>query len=219
MLELGQLFTRPVRRICPAARGNARLRSAGEGHRRRGRRVGILRSVACCAIAVIVGACTATIEPVIARNDPFTPYQEYISSHLSQGIDEGRLIYQIIGRRDRKTGTVTTLARVSIAYIGDSQRKYEIARNNRAETLPLAVITRTAGCMKKPCMYQEDFTVEIPKAALRASAAASYAFKVFARVGQEHVVDIPKSLIQSLIDGLDQPSPHRTKTADAERRS
>jgi hypothetical protein len=181
--------------------------------------VGIFKSVACCAIAVIVSACTTTIEPVIARNDPFTPYQEYISNTIKQGFHETHLQYRIIGRRDRKTGSVTTLARVGIGYIGNHQRKYEIARNNRAETLPITVIVRTPGCMKKPCPYVEEFDVEIPEAELRAGAAASYAFKVFARMGQEHVVDIPKPLIRSLIDGIDGVPTNGDKTANAEPRS
>ena len=183
--------------------------------------MGHFRIVVSCLFALIVSGCAANpIGPAVSRDDPFTPYEEHITSLGRSAASPDFIRYQIIGRRDRKTGVVTTLAEVVVGYTGESQVKYEIARNIRAEALPLTVVTRTSGCMKKPCVYVERFRVEIAEAELRSAAASSgYSFKIFARDGSEHIIRMPKDLIQSLFASLDRPNaPHRTASAP-ERRS
>lgn len=179
--------------------------------------VGHFRIVASCLFALVVSGCaTNPIGPALSRDDPFSPYREVISSAVRPPAFPDNIAYRLIGRRDRKTGVVTTLADVLVMYTGEIQVKYEVARNIRAETLPITVVMRTSsGCMKKPCQYTEHVRIEIAEGELRTAAGnGGYAFKLFARAGNEHIIQVPHDLIQSLFASMDAPStPHRTATA------
>lgn len=140
---------------------------------------------------------------------------------MQQSTWGNHLAYQLVGRRDRKTGALSTHAQVFISYQDDVHRKYDTARNTKAEMLRLSVITRESPrCMKRPCVYDEQFTVEIPEAELRVGAANGYAFKIFAKTGPENLVQVPKELIQSFFVRVDQPgAPAGTASPEARPRA
>lgn len=137
------------------------------------------------------------------RDDPFAPYQEFSTAMLRGGAIPNVTTVRLIGRRDRKTGTVTTLARVAVFYEDDVRRYYDVARNARAETLQLSVITRDFPlCSRRPCRYSEEMMVEVPDAELAAARTTGYAFKLFSRVGRESLITIPKELVAALYEGM-----------------
>ena len=179
--------------------------------------VSYFRIVVAWLFALMVSGCaTNPIGPALSRDDPFSPYREVISSAVRPPAFPDNIEYKLIGRRDRGTGVVTLFADVMVVYKGGKQVKYEVARNNRAEPLPFTVVMRnSSGCMKKPCQYSEHVRIEITEADLRTAAGSGgYAIKIFARAGNEHIIQLPQDLIQSLFASMDAPNtPHRTATA------
>jgi hypothetical protein len=138
------------------------------------------------------------------NDDRFRPFREYTTGEIRAGNGNGLGSQQLVGRVDRKTGALTTLLQVQIAYLGNHKRSYENARNARAEPLRLNSIQRHAKCRpKNGCVYSEIFLVIIPEAELRQSARAGYQVKAFARNGPDILVTIPKELITSLFAKID----------------
>ncbi len=169
-------------------------------------------SIAIVAIScgcAVQGGVTGTLSEPQKRDDQFAPYQEVVTPTLRSGAIPNVTLLKLIGRRDRKSGEATALASVQVSYEARSQRHYEIARNSRAETLPLQVVSRghSTTCRQHLCRYVEDYLVELPLAELRHTPGAAFAFKLFAKGGHDHLVAIPKELIASLIKSLDEIGP------------
>lgn len=143
-----------------------------------------------------------------ARDDTFTPYQEYVSAAIRSVDLLNPLEYRLVGRRDRRTSVVTMHARLGVTYRANHRRLYEIARNDRAEALRISVILRKFPmCPKGPCEFYEEFWVDLPEADVRAAADRGYRFKIFARTGSENVIVVPKELIQSLLRSMGEGAP------------
>lgn len=141
------------------------------------------------------------------RDDPFSPWQEHTTAMLRTGAVPNVTTVRLIGRKDRKTGAVTTHARVAIYYEDHVKRYYDTARDARAEPLRVTVITRDFPlCGKRPCRYSEEVMVDLPEAELRNVLAngKSYPFKMFSRVGKESLVNVPKELVASLLASVGQ---------------
>ena len=158
--------------------------------------------VACCLYQACPSLVHAT--PIKVNDDRFRPFREYTTGEIRTGNGNGLGSQQLVGRIDRRTGALTTLLQVQIAYLGTHKRSYENARNNRAEPLRLNSVQRHAKCHpKNGCVYSETFLVIVPETELRQAPGAGYQVKAFARNGPEILISIPKEHIASLFARID----------------
>ena len=152
----------------------------------------------------------AAASQIKLTDDQFLPYRRYTTGSISSppiavgtaGLSDKELIAQV----DRKTGAVNVGLQFQIQYTSVLRRTYETARNTRAQTLPLKAVTRhSSDCSRKSgtCSFFEVLIVELPEAELRACGPAGYPVKVFAHVGRDVEIDIPKSLIVALFTEID----------------
>lgn len=154
-------------------------------------------------------------------NDSFLPYQEVTTALLRTGSAFTEIAtMRLVGRRDRKSGAVTTHAIVAIHYHQKLGRRYESARNASADLLPLHRLQNDgAGCRKEAgCTHFEEFLVDLPEPHLRLaqSAGMGYPIKLFARAGGGTEYAIPPVLVAALMTALDAPpAPARAATAKA----
>jgi hypothetical protein len=155
---------------------------------------------ACC----LLQASLVQAGQIKVNDDRFRPFREYTTGEIRTGNASALARNQLIGRIDRKSGALTTLLQVEIAYLGTHKRAYENARNSRAEPLRLNSVQRHAKCHpRNGCVYSEVFLVIIPEIELRQAARAGYQVKAFARNGPDVLITIPKELIASLFAKID----------------
>ncbi len=176
-------------------------------------RVTISLLVACSLIAGCAGAGLDSPEARTTRmlNDSFLPYQEMTTALLRTGSGFTEIAtMRLVGRRDRKSGAVSTHAIVAINYHQKLGRRYESARNASAELLPMHRLQNDgAGCRKEAgCVHFEEFLVDIPEPHLRQAAAAGkgYPIKLFARAGGGTEYAIPPVLVSALMTAIDAPA-------------
>lgn len=142
------------------------------------------------------------------RDDRFLPYREFATPRFAvrQGLEQ--ISGHLTARHDKATGAVTTHALVGVVYAQKLGRRYEGARNARAELLPFSQLMHDgAGCRRQAgCVHAEAFRIEIPLADLRAAAAAGegYPIKMFGRAGYETFYPIPKDLVALLVREVDE---------------
>jgi hypothetical protein len=165
-----------------------------------------LLSVGVVLLCLGIGGCVPTPPTnAIAKDDPFRPYREVETEVFRYGAQPGVMALKLVAQIDRQTGTTVTLIKVHHAYQGKHRFNYESARNIRAEPLKFTSVARYGGCREKPsCPLDEMYTVEMPEADLRASAAKGYALKVFPRTGPDMIIMIPPEMIASLSALLDK---------------
>ena len=159
--------------------------------------------------SAFLAACAAggSAPEIAVRDDNFRPYREYTTGKQLVSTYPNTFAAELIGRVDRKTGATTTLISADFAYQDDRMRKYESARDARAEALPLQGISRVRSCEQHVCVHEEKFAVEIPEDALRRAPAGGYQPKIFARDGGDTTVTIPKGQIDLLLAALHKQSP------------
>ncbi len=138
-------------------------------------------------------------------DDGFRPFREYSTGPITSGNAVGIGRKQLVGRVDRKTGAATFALQFEIAYNASNKRRYDSARNARAEPLPFHAVPRKAECDRRSgtCTYDELFVVTIPEADLRAAPAEGYQVKAFAKAGPDALISVPKPLIASLLARID----------------
>ncbi len=160
-------------------------------------------SIALLGLAACAGGASA---PEIAlRDDAFRPYREYTTGQRVVRAYPNTLATELIARVDRKTGATTTLLSADFTYWASRMRRYDSARDARAEALTFAKTSRHRACEKGTCVYEERFTVEIPQAQLRSAPVDGYQLKVFAREGGDATITIGKGDIEQLLAALDAP--------------
>lgn len=166
--------------------------------------------VLCSLIAGCAGPGLDSPEAKATRvlNDNFLPYQEVTTALVRSGSGLTEIAtMRLVGRRDRKSGAVSTHAIVAIQYHQKLGRRYESARNASTELLPMHRLqTDGAGCRKEAgCVHFEEFLVDIPEPQLRQANAAGkgYPVKLFARAGGGTEYPIPPVLVASLMTALD----------------
>jgi hypothetical protein len=173
----------------------------------RGRVQRFAASLALLASALFAACAAGTAAPEIAlRDDNFRPYREYTAGQQIVRAYPNTLATELVARVDRKSGAITTLISADFAYWGRHMRKYESARDARAEALPFEKISRHRSCEHGDCLYHETFTVEIPQGELRRAPPAGYQLKIFARRGDEAVITVPHGDIERLLMAIDQPT-------------
>ena len=163
----------------------------------------VLLGLAGCAQGLDSEAAKRTV----ANSDEFKPYSEVRGAMIRTGPVNDHRLLQLLARRDRKTGAVTTHAEVGIIYHQRATRHYEITRNARAEVLPMRMLLHEGtGCRRlEGCVHTLSLLIDIPEADLRASVTSGYQFKVFARAGEEALFQVPPSLIEALLKAIDAP--------------
>lgn len=163
------------------------------------------------AVLLLAAGCAAQSLPPPAaanRNDAFLPYREMATVGFRARPPDGGEIHGHLGaRRDKQSGKLTTHAILGVVYAQKLSRRYETARNARAETLPFRHLVHDgAGCRKQAgCAHIEMFQVDIPEADLRRAHAAGegYPIKMFGRIGHTTLFPIPKELVAALIKEID----------------
>lgn len=168
--------------------------------------------VASAVLSSMLATACATPEQQIAKaseikttDDSFRPFKEYSTGPIKSGNALGLGAKQLVGRVDRKTGALTMALQFEIVYVAGNKRRYDQARNARAEPLAFHSVPRRADCPRhKDCTYDELFVVTIPEAELRAAPAEGYQIKAFAKNGPDVLVSIPKPLIVSLFAQIDR---------------
>ncbi len=171
--------------------------------------------IAVMFLVLLLSACgTTDIDSPEARvtatkDDTFLPYVAVAGKTVQFGSHPETRRIALLARRDRKTGVLTMHASITIGYIQDIRRHYEVARDGRGEKLPLRELSaRGAGCRKPVCVHVEDYLVDLPEADVRASQSKGYAFKVFDRTGLEILFQIPPLIVQAVIEAADKmPGP------------
>lgn len=168
---------------------------------------------AVAALALAAGCAAQSLGPPAAstRSDTFLPYREMATSIIKARSPEGADISAYLGaRRDKQTDALTTHAFLAVVYVQKLGRRYESARNARAEALPFRLLVHDgAACRKQMgCAHMEMFQVDIPEADLRQARAAGegYPIKLFGRLGHNTLFPIPKELVASLLDEIDRPA-------------
>ena len=159
------------------------------------------------AVAVMAAGCAAKpLEPPAAatRNDAFLPYREIATAPIEQTQPGGGAIMaHLVARRDKASGALTTHAMLGVVYGQRLARRYEQARNARAEALPLRQLVNDGSrCRRQAgCAHLEMFQVDIPEADLRRAHAAAegYPIKLFGRIGHATLFPIPKEMVAALL--------------------
>ncbi len=169
-------------------------------------------------LALLPAACTNGLDTPAAletktRDDAFLPYIATAGKTIELNVgmpaitNGERHRLSLLARRDRKTGILTTYARLGIGYLGMTHRHYSVARNDRGEVLSMSQLSvGGGGCKKDPsCVNVEEFLVDLPEPELRASLEKGYRFKVFSKAGDELYFPVPPQLIKALFAAADAP--------------
>ena len=150
----------------------------------------------------------APSEEITLHDDEFRPFVEYATGTIRLSSYPDLIFLKLVARIDRKTGKTTTLVGLVIGYEGSGLRKYQSARNARAEVLRFYKPSRHRSCEKRACVADETLMIEIPETELRRAPPDGYKLKVFARDGSDLLVAIPRGVIERLFAKIDkQPSP------------
>ncbi len=163
-------------------------------------------SIAVLGSALLAACAVNQVAPAIAlRDDTFRPYREYTTGQRTVGGYPNTITTELVARVDRKTGASATLLGVGFVYKAERMRRYESARNARAEALTLQRVSRHRSCEKRSCVFDENVTIEIPESELRRATASGYQLKVFAQDGGDATLAIEKADIERLLAALDAP--------------
>jgi len=159
--------------------------------------------IAACA-AGAPGQMSAADETLGVSDDAFSPFREYTAGQRSVSGYPNTVITKLAARVDRKTGATTLLVGGSFVYVASHMRKYESARNARAEPLAIRKISRHRSCRQGSCTFDEKFNIELSEAELRGAPAEGYKIKVFAREGGGTTITVAKADIDRLFAALDK---------------
>lgn len=168
------------------------------------------------ALALLSTACANGLDTPAAletktRDDAFLPYVAIAgktvqaNSGAPSAMAGERHMLSLLARRDRKTGVLTTHARIHVGYLGLMHHRYGIARNDRGEVLAMSQLSVSGGgCKKDPaCVHLEEFLVDLPEPELRTLQDKGYRFKIFSKDGAEIYFAVPPQLIKALFTAAD----------------
>lgn len=158
------------------------------------------------AMLFLLGGCS--IPPPAAeireKDDPFSPQKQMATGFVRVPSTAAVVGLQLVGDVDRGTGAAKATARLQLLYVDGHGRKYEVARNDRAEQLALVTQATKGRCsLGNKCPHEEIIAVSIPVAELRRGTAEGYRFKLFARIGPDVLVTVPKELVVNLLASID----------------
>lgn len=111
---------------------------------------------------------------------------------------------QLVAEVDKASKDAKAIARVQVLYNDGHSRKYEVARNDRAEQLPLVTQATKGRCsLGSQCPHEEILAVTLPMADLRKMTGEGYRFKLFARIGPDVLVTVPRDLVTNIVASVD----------------
>jgi len=96
----------------------------------------------------------APSEEITLQDDKFRPFVEYATGTIRLSSYPNYILFKLIARIDRKTRKTSTLVSVTFVYSARHMRKYESARNARAEVLRFYKPTRHRTCEKRACVVK-----------------------------------------------------------------
>ncbi len=172
-----------------------------------------LKTIGCvCLAGLLAASCASDQQKIDAASnvsltdDQFRPYREYSTGFIDGATTSGLDSKRLVARVDRKTGAVAASLEFIVTYKGRLKYTYDTARNSKAEPLKVGVIAHKASSCKRSestCIYTEVVGVAIPEADLRRAPAEGYPVKLFAHLGPDALIPIPKQLITSLLAKVD----------------
>ena len=178
------------------------------------------------AVLLMLAGCAGGLDTPQAletktRDDPFLPYVATAGKTIEMyagPITAERHTVSLLARRDRKTSVLSTHAHIHLRYHQVVHRRYETARNDRAEALTIKLISSMgAGCRKQEgCPHLEEFLVDIPEPQLREAQQTGYKFKVFNKPGEWVHFQIPPPLVKALFVAADSPGETKAAAAPAQ---
>jgi hypothetical protein len=186
--------------------------------------MGTIRLAVLLLLTALLPACAVqTAAPTGGlRDDRFLPYREFSTPRFALRHGREQISGHLTARHDKATGAISTYAIVAVVYGQKLGRRYEAARNARAETLPFTQMLHDgAGCRRQAgCAHAEMFRIEVPLADLRAAATAGegYPIKMFGRAGYETLYPIPKELVALLMAEIGSWSGEPVAAARSARR-
>jgi hypothetical protein len=177
------------------------------------------------ALLLLLGCATPEQQAAEARqiavvDDRYRPWREYISGTIKTAERDWSTGRTLVARIDRATGAATFVLHLQIAYLDRHYRHYDIARNERAEMLPVRRINREYWrCRQlRGCAHAELIEIELAEPMLRALPPHGLALKVFPRLGPEGMVSLPQALVASLVARVDADRRPGPVAGAAERR-
>lgn len=167
----------------------------------------VVSALALAACSAGIGLDSPHAQAVRATDDPFLPYQEYVGAEMRR--TEGSTIrsLRLVGRRDRKTGVLTTHAQIMLAYKSQTAHHFDQARSEKAELLAMRKLDGAGGSCQKAggCPHNEAYIVDLPEADLRSARETGYKIKLFGRNGADAYFPIPAQLVDALYQKLGVP--------------
>lgn len=158
-------------------------------------------------LAVILAGCS--IAPPAAeireKDDPFSPAKQMATGFVRVPSSAATVGLQLVAEVDRKSGEAKAVARVQLLYVDGRGRHYEVARNERAERLPLVTQAAKGRCgIGHQCPHEEIVAVTLPLADLRRVTGEGYRFKLFPKIGPEVLVTVPRELAANIVASVDR---------------
>lgn len=157
-------------------------------------------------LALIMAGCSVAppAADIREKDDPFSPAKTMATGFVRVPSQAAVVGLQLVAEVDRKSGEARAVARVQLLYNDGHGRKYETARNDRAEALPLVTQATKGRCsLGAQCPHEEIIAVTLPIADLRRVSGEGYRFKLFARIGPDVLVTVPRDLVANLIASVD----------------
>ena len=109
------------------------------------------------------------------KDDPFSPQKQIATGFVRVPSETATVGLQLVAEVDRATKVAKAIARVQLLYVAAHGRKYDVARNDRAEQLPLTVQATKGRCgLGNQCPHEEIVAVSIAITELRRGAADGY---------------------------------------------
>ena len=134
------------------------------------------------------------------ENDPYKKFTKYTSEAAIFGLKYDRILWVLVGTKDRQTGSRNFYVQWVGAYRSNNWKYYVQASNNKAETLRFVVVDRdVVSCSGSFCIYNETFNIYFTEDQIHEGASSGLIFKVFAKDGTEKPTVVPGSLVQSML--------------------
>jgi hypothetical protein len=158
--------------------------------------------------ALFIGACAAHNPLDIAQtDDPFRSYREYTSSNPQGVVSSGGLLSLdtfLSARVDKNSGALSIKLIAHLSNGSDFRRKYKTAANIHAQPLDVSIIAHHGSCDRNyGCVRSELLEISLPEADLRNLDGDEYKLKLFAVVGPDITISIPKAPIVALMAKAD----------------
>ncbi|MGH7125831.1 MAG: hypothetical protein ACREFI_15765, partial [Stellaceae bacterium] len=165
-----------------------------------------MNRLAAALIALAVVACAPRAaqqqqqQAIQVEDDQFSPRATFIGTELVDDATRGSVKEWFIRSFvDKRSGEVDHQLYVHVSYVGD-RRRYEVATDDRATSLPFVRIERDRGaCKYGNCDYDEDFGLGMRDAVLRERAGTGFQVKVVAHSGDSIILTIaPGQIVPQL---------------------